>query len=424
MYKSDKNEAGIKEKFEQAGEFYADYGVDVEAAVGALEEKSISLHCWQGDDVRGFESPGEAGSGGMMATGNYPGRARNPEELRRDIEIVFSLVPGKRRVNLHAMYLENRGKDVSRDNIGPEHFEGWVQWAEETKAALDFNPTLFAHPQASDGFTLSHRDEGIRRFWIEHVKRCRTIASGFAKRLGCEPVVNIWIPDGMKDFPADRWSPRRRLKESLDEIFAEKVPGIKDAVESKLFGMGSEEYVVGSSEYYLAYALTRNIMPCMDMGHYHPTETLHDKISAVLSFMPEVLLHLSRPVRWDSDHVVILNDDLLFLFREIVRGSALERVHLATDFFDASINRVGAWTIGARSAQKALLAALLEPADILKQYEAESRNAEKLALMEEAKWFPISDVWDYCCMKNGVPAGSAWIKEMKAYESSVLSERG
>lgn len=416
-----KIEAEIIKDYERAAGFYADYGVDAEAAVAALEDKAISLHCWQGDDVRGFESKGGGKGGGIMATGEFPGRARNADELRSDIDKVFSLVPGKRRVNLHAMYLEDGGRAADRDEIVPEHFEGWIQWAGERGAALDFNPTLFAHPRAGDGFTLAHRDPGIRAFWIEHVKRCREIASVFARRLDCRPIVNVWVPDGMKDFPADRWSPRTRLAESLDEIFEEKIPGVKDAVESKLFGLGSEEYVVGSAEFYLAYALKSKIMPCMDMGHYHPTENLYDKISAVLVFLPEILLHLSRPVRWDSDHVVILNDDLQNLFREIVRGGALGAVNLATDFFDAGINRIGAWVTGMRSAGKALLSALLEPVQILLEYEQAGRGAEKLALMEEVKWFPVSSIWDYYCLKSGVPAGDAWIEEIRGYESSVLS---
>lgn len=417
------NKASIKEEFERAAEFYSRCGVDAEAAIKTLENKPVSLHCWQGDDVGGFESSGADTGGGIMATGNYPGKARNAEELRRDIEKVFSLTPGKRRLNLHAIYLENHGKKADRDAVAPEHFEGWMQWAEDAGARLDFNPTFFAHPMASDGFTLSHRDKTIRSFWIEHAKRCREIASVFARRLGGPSIVNLWIPDGMKDFPADRWSPRARLAESLDEIFRENLPGIKDALESKLFGIGSEEYVVGSSEYYLAYAVSKGKMTCMDMGHYHPTEALYDKLSAVLAFLPEVLLHLSRPVRWDSDHVVILNDDLINLFHEIIRGNALEKVHLATDFFDAGINRIGAWVIGARSAQKALLSALLSPVEMLRKLENEGLGAEKLALMEEAKWFPVSDVWSYYCMRSGVPAGPEWINEITEYQSRVLSER-
>lgn len=421
--KANKKESLTRREYEQAAEFYSRYGVDAQAAVRALEEKPISLHCWQGDDVAGFESSGTLSDGGIAATGNYPGRARDAEELREDIEKVFSLVPGKRRLNLHAVYLEDSGGKTDRDAVSPANFKGWMQWAEENGAKLDFNPTFFSHPKASDGFTLAHADKNIRDFWIEHAKRCREIASAFSSRLGGDSIVNLWIPDGMKDIPADRWAPRARLAESLDEIFKEDFPGIKDALESKLFGIGSEEYVAGSSEFYLAYAVSRRKMTCMDMGHYHPAETIHDKLSAVLAFLPEVLLHLSRPVRWDSDHVVILNDDLLNLFHEIIRGNALDRVHLATDFFDAGINRVGAWVIGARSAQKALLSALLSPAGLLKEHEAEGQGAEKLALMEEAKFFPVQAVWSYYCMRSGVPAGPEWINEIAEYESRVLSKR-
>jgi L-rhamnose isomerase len=417
------DEAKIKDRFDKAVDFYSKYNVNVNSVLEMMDKKDLSLHCWQGDDVLGFESSLTGANGGIFAVGSQPGRARNANELRADIDMAFSLIPGSRRLNLHAFYLESFGKEVDRDEISPEHFEGWLKWAEETGTMLDFNPTLFSHAKSADSFTITNSDDSIRNFWIEHIRRCRKIASLFSERLGGESVVNLWIPDGMRDMPADRWAPRKRLTESLDEVFKEEYPSIKDSLESKLFGIGSEEYVAGSADYYLSYAVSRKKMVCMDMGHYHPTEKISDKISALLIFLPEILIHLSRPVRWDSDHVVITNDELLEIFRETARGDAFDKVHLATDFFDAGINRIGAWVIGARSVKKAMLSALLEPSDMLKEYEHKGLGAEKLALMEESKWFPVSDVWNFYCMKSDVPPGFEWIKEIQSYQSRILSKR-
>jgi L-rhamnose isomerase len=418
-------DAQIQQGYELARERYAALGVDVDAALKALAGKAVSMHCWQGDDVGGFEISEMGLTGGIMATGNHPGKARTPEELRADAEQAMKLIPGTLRFNLHALYLESGGRFVDRDQIGVEHFRGWIDWAKAKGVGLDFNPTFFSHPKSASGMTLSHPDQGIRNFWIEHGRRSREIAAGMAAALNDTVVNNFWIPDGMKDLPADRWSPRARLIEAYDAIFAK--PGdarVKDAVEGKLFGIGSEEYVVGSSEFYLAYALSRNKLLCLDMGHYHPTETIHDKLSAVLAFLPEALIHVSRPVRWDSDHVVIMNEDLLNLTREMVRGDALGRVYLATDFFDASINRIGAWTVGIRSLQKALLYALLEPVATLRDLEAEGRGAERLALVEECRSLPHGAVWDHYCLSQGVPVGSAWLNDLVAYEKQTLVQRG
>jgi L-rhamnose isomerase len=419
------SESQVQQAYGLARERYAALGVDAEAAMKVLAAKAVSMHCWQGDDVGGFEVNESGLTGGIMATGNHPGKARTPDELRADAEQAMRLIPGPLRFNLHAIYLESGGTFVERDRIGVEHFQGWIDWAKAKGVGLDFNPTFFSHAKSASGLTLSHADDGIRAFWIEHGRRCREIAAGMAAALDDTVVVNFWTPDGMKDLPADRWSPRRRLAEAYDAIFA--TPGdsrVKDAVEGKLFGIGSEEYVVGSSEFYLGYALSRGKLLCLDMGHYHPTETIHDKLSAVLAFMPEALIHVSRPIRWDSDHVVIMNEDLLSLARELVRGDALGRVYLATDFFDASINRIGAWTIGIRALQKALLFALLEPVATLRQLEAEGRGAEKLALAEESRSLPHGAVWDYYCLSQGVPVGSAWLNELTAYERTVLAKRG
>lgn len=419
-----KNEKNIIRDFENAKEIYSELNIDLEKVLKKMDEVSVSANCWQGDDVSGFEIDEKGLSGGIMATGNFPGKARTPEELRQDASKAFSLLPGKKRFNLHAIYLESNGKFVDRDEIMPEHFQNWLEWAKKENVGLDFNPTFFSHEKSDSGFTLSSPDRNIRDFWIEHAKRCREIAANFAEKLDDISIINYWVPDGMKDLPADRWSPRKRLMESYDEIFAEKIDSrVKEAVESKLFGIGSEEYTVGSSEFYLSYSLTRKILLCMDMGHYHPTETIHGKLSSVLNFMPEVLLHVSRPVRWDSDHVVILNDDLMNLAREIVRGDVLDRVYLATDFFDASINRIGAWGVGLRNVKRAVLSAMLEPVEILKKLELEGKNAEKLALMEECKSLPSGAVWDYYCMKESVPVGADWINEMQKYEKEVLEKR-
>lgn len=410
--------------FEQAKQVYLDLGVDVEAAIAEALITPISINCWQADDVGGFEvHEGTTDSGGIMATGNYPGRARNADELRQDYEKVLSLVPGVHRANLHAIYAETGGRRVERDELTVEHFATWIDWAKEQGIGLDFNPTYFAHPKAASGFTLSSADTEVRRFWIRHGTASRRIAAGIAERIEGECVNNHWIPDGYKDSPADRWSPRQRLIEAYDEIISEEMPGCADAVESKLFGLGSEDYVVGSFEFYSHYALTRNLMFCLDMGHFHPTETIADKLSSLLQFHKRLLIHVSRPIRWDSDHVVIFNDDLRAVFQELVRGAALDRATIALDFFDASINRIAAYVIGIRATRKALLYALLEPVGELQRLERQGKLAQKLALMEEVKTLPFGSIWDELCRRGGVPEGRNWISEIEAYESSVLAKR-
>jgi L-rhamnose isomerase len=403
---------------------YAELGVNVGKALQRLEKIPISLHCWQGDDVGGFENLGGTLGGGLVVTGNYPGKARTPEELRADLEKAYSLIPGKHRLNLHAFYGEFAGKKVDRDQIEPKHFANWIAWAKKNGLGLDFNPTCFSHPKAADGFTLSHADKGIRKFWIEHCIRSREIGAAMGQALGKTCVTNVWIPDGMKDTPADRHAPRARLAESLDAIFKKSIsPGLNlDAVESKLFGIGSESYVVGSHEFYLGYAVSRKKLLTLDSGHYHPTEGIADKISSVLQFMPEMLLHVSRGVRWDSDHVVVLNDDLLAVAREIIANDYASRVHIGLDYFDASINRVAAWTIGTRNMLRALLIALLEPPAI-RAAEAAGDFTSRLAWQEEAKTLPFGAVWDYYCENKGVPAGEKWLAEVKHYEKAVLSKR-
>ena len=404
--------------YEIAREAYAALGVDTEKALETLARIPISVHCWQGDDVGGFESAsaGDPG-GGLAVTGNYPGRARTPDELRADLEKAFSLVPGKHRLNLHAFYLETGGKKVDRDQIETSHFQTWIDWAKSLGLGMDFNPTCFAHSKAADGFTLAHRDKAIREFWIEHARRCRTIGADIGRALGSTCVVNVWIPDGYKDLPADRVAPRQRLIESLDTIFADKLPVSDeiDAVECKLFGIGSESYVAGSHEFYLGYAVSRQKAVCLDAGHFHPTETLADKISSVLLFVPRLLLHVSRGVRWDSDHVVILDDPTRAVMEELVRGDFLGRTSIGLDYFDASINRVAAWIIGIRATQKALLCALLEPSKQLREAEANGNLTARLALLEEAKSLPWGAVWDEFCRRSNVPAGAAWLAEAEAY---------
>jgi L-rhamnose isomerase len=414
----------IEKSFSIAKERYAALGVDVERALKILPTMPISLHCWQGDDVSGFENFGGTLTGGIMATGNYPGKARTPDELRADLEKTYSLIPGKHRLNLHAFYGEFGGKKVDRDEITPEHFKNWIAWAKKKGLGLDFNPTCFSHPKSADGFTLSSANKGIREFWIEHCIRSREIGAAFGKALGKTCVTNVWIPDGYKDTPADGNSPRTRLAESLDKIFAKNIsPKLNlDAVEPKLFGIGSESYVVGSHEFYLGYAVSRKKLLCLDAGHYHPTESIADKITSVLQYLPEILLHVSRGVRWDSDHVVILNDDLLAIAREIVANGFEKRVHIGLDYFDASINRVAAWTIGARNMIRALLIGLLET-PLIRTAEAASDFTTRLALQEEAKSLPFGAVWDFYCEQNGVPVGDAWLAEVKNYERAVLSKR-
>jgi L-rhamnose isomerase len=414
----------ISAAYQLACERYAALDVDVNHALKTLATIPISLHCWQGDDVGGFENFGSTLGGGLVATGNYPGKARTPDELRADLEKAYSLIPGKHRLNLHAFYGEFGGKKVDRDEIAPEHFKNWIAWAKQNGLGLDFNPTCFSHPKAAGGFTLSHADKSIRKFWIEHCLRSREIGAAMGRALGKTCVTNVWIPDGMKDTPADRNSPRERLAESLDAIFKQPIsPKLNlDAVEPKLFGIGSESYVVGSHEFYLGYAASREKLLTLDAGHYHPTESIADKLSSVLQFMPEILLHVSRGVRWDSDHVVILNDDLLAIAREIVANGFEKRVHIGLDYFDASINRVAAWTIGTRNMIRALLIGLLEPPAI-KMAEANGDFTARLALQEEAKTLPSGAIWDYYCAGKNVPVGENWLAEVKVYEKNVLSKR-
>jgi L-rhamnose isomerase len=418
------SESQIQSAYEIARERYAALGVDTEAALKRLESISISLHCWQGDDVGGFENPGGELTGGIAATGNYPGKARNAAELRRDLDLVYRLLPGQHRLNLHAIYLESDRK-VARNKIEPRHFSGWVDWAKANGHGLDFNPTCFSHPLAADGFTLSHRDPGIRQFWVEHCIASRRIGEYFGRELGTPAVTNIWIPDGFKDTPADRQGPRRRLLESLDTVLAESIdPRFNlDAVEPKLFGIGSESYVTGSMEFYTAYTVSRKILLTLDSGHFHPTETIADKISSLLLYLDQLLLHVSRGVRWDSDHVVTFTDDLQAIMGEIVRNDALERVHIGLDYFDASINRIAAWTIGARNTLRSLLLALLEPHDRLMQMEAEEDFSSRLALQEELKVMPANAVWDHYCTWKNVPIGMEFMQTIKEYEKQELSHR-
>jgi len=414
----------IEKAYELAKERYAELGVDCDTAMERLSKIAISLHCWQGDDVGGFESGDGLSGGGIMATGAYPGKARTADELRADIDMALSLIPGKHRLNLHAMYAEAKGK-VERNELEPEHFAAWIDWARANGLGMDFNGSFFSHPKADSGFTLASADEDIRKFWVEHGIVCRTIGAAMGKALGTPCVHNTWIADGYKDIPADRKGPRERLRRSLDEIFAEKIDHghLLDAVESKLFGIGSESYVVGSHEFYLSYAIENKTLLCLDAGHYHPTEVISDKISAVLTFLDEILLHVSRGVRWDSDHVVILSDELLAIAQEIVRGDYLDRVHIGLDFFDASINRIAAWTIGTRCMIKALLMALLEPMDTLRQAELAGDYTTRLAMLEECKTLPFGAVWDYYCAKMDTPAGGTWLDDVRTYEKDILSQR-
>ena len=414
----------IEQAYALAKERYAALGVDTDAALQKLATIPISLHCWQGDDVGGFEDPGRGLSGGIMTTGNYPGKARTADELRQDLDLAYSLIPGTHRLNLHAIYLETDQK-VPRNEIRPEHFAGWVDWAKANHHGVDFNPTCFSHPLADDGFTLAHPDAGIRHFWIEHCIASREIGAYFGRELGNTAVTNVWIPDGYKDTPVDRLGPRQRLQDALDQVFAGPLDPAHnlDAVECKLFGIGSESYVVGSHEFYLGYASSRQKLLCLDAGHFHPTETIADKISSVLLYVPELLLHVSRGVRWDSDHVVTLSDELQAIMQELVRGNFLGRTHIGLDFFDASINRVAAWTIGTRNALRALLLALLEPIDQLRQLEAAGDFTSRLALLEELRGMPFGAVWDHYCQQQNVPVGYAFMAEIRAYEEKVLANR-
>jgi len=415
----------IQDAYEIARDRYAELGVDTDKALDVLVRIPISLHCWQGDDVGGFENMGEALSGGIAATGNYPGKARNADELRSDLDKAYSLIPGTHRLNLHAMYAETGGKRVERNQLRPEHFSAWVDWAKANRHGLDFNPSLFSHPKAASGFTLSSHDVGIRQFWIEHCMACRKIGEYFGRKLGTPCATNIWIPDGLKDTPADRATPRLLLKESLDVVLAEKLnPKYNlDAVEGKLFGIGSESYVVGSHEFYLGYAIANKVLLTLDAGHYHPTEVISDKLSAVLTYLDEVLLHVSRGVRWDSDHVVVLSDELEAIAQEVVRGGYLNRVHIGLDYFDASINRIAAWVIGSRNMLRALLLALVEPTKQLKKLETAGDYTGRLAWLEELKGMPFGAVWDYACLRQGVPVGISFMDEIRGYEKKVLSKR-
>ena len=407
-----------------ARDHFAAVGVDVDAALRTLAGIRVSMHCWQGDDVAGFEHGTRELGAGLAVTGNHPGRARTVDELRADLEKALSLIPGRHRVNLHAMYGEFGRRPVDRDQIEPKHFQGWMEWAGERDLGLDFNPTCFAHPLADDGFTLAHPDPAVRAFWIEHCRRARAIGAAMGSALGTPCVTNVWIPDGFKDTPADRQTPRERLVESLDAVFREPLPAdrIRDAIEPKLFGIGAESCTVASHEFCLGYAVARQKLLCLDAGHFHPTESIADKISSTLLWVPEILLHVSRGVRWDSDHVVTLNDDLLAIAREVIANGAVRRVHLGLDYFDASINRIAAWVIGSRNLIKALLVALLEPPGIRAAERAGDRTA-RLALQEEARSLPWGVIWEGYCRSQEVPAGREWLAEVLRYEQQVLARR-
>lgn len=420
------NKEQVLKAYENAKAQYAALGVNTDEALEKLNQVKISLHCWQTDDVGGFETPdAELGGGGIQVTGNYPGKARTIAQLRQDIEKVMSLLPGKQRLNLHAIYGDFQGQKVDRDQIDVKHFQSWIDWAKKLGTGLDFNPTCFSHPYANDGFTLSSKNEKYRKFWVEHVKLTRKIAAEMGKQLGTPCVNNIWIPDGSKDTPVDRNTHRALLKKSLDEIFTVEYPKeyLKDAVESKLFGIGSEAMVVGSHEFYLGYAIKNNKLICLDNGHFHPTEQVGDKISSVLQFVDELLLHVTRGVRWDSDHVVIFNDEIQLIAQEIVRANALGRVNIGLDYFDASLNRIGAYVVGVRAAQLAFLFALLEPTSKLKEFETQGKNFERLAYLELLKTKPFGAVYEYYCLMNNVPVGEDYIAEVQNYEKSVLSLR-
>jgi L-rhamnose isomerase len=419
-------ETNVTRAYEEARARYAEIGVDTERAMDKLDRFPISLHCWQADDVGGFETADSSlDGGGIQATGNYPGKARNIEEHRMDLEKVMELLPGKQRLNLHAIYGDFNGIFVDRDRIETKHFQSWIDWARELQIGMDFNCSMFSHPKAADNMTLAHKDKGIRDFWIEHVKRCRAITADFGEQLGKPSIHNIWIPDGSKDVPVDRYTHRAILKDALDEILEKKYPAeyCLDAVESKLFGIGLESMTVGNAEFYFAYAVAKQILICLDSGHFHPTEQVGDKISSALLFLPEVLLHVTRPVRWDSDHVVTMNDDTLLIAQEIVRSGAMERVHMGLDFFDASINRIGAYVVGTRAAQQAMLFALLEPLPLLRKYEEEGKLFERLAMLELMKTKPFGAVWDYYCLKHDVPVAQDFIEDIQQYEKTILSKR-
>jgi len=420
------NPGRIEKVYKTAQELYAERGLDTEKTLKKMKDISLSLHCWQGDDVGGFEKPGaRLSDGGLQVTGQYPGKSRTIDELRSDLHAAMSLIPASHRVNLHAMYGEFGGRHVDRNEISTDHFRGWVEWAKQEKLKLDFNATCFSHPKAASGFTLSHKDKTIRKFWIEHVKCCRRISAFMGRELKSACLHNLWIPDGSKEVPVNRLAYRTLLKDSLDEIYAVvySPAQMKDSLESKLFGIGSESFVTGSHEFYLGYALSKGKMVCLDLGHFHPTESVADKISAILPFAPGLVFHLSRGVRWDSDHVVTFNDEIQAVTEEIVRCQALDRTHIALDYFDASLNRVGAWVIGARATLKGFLFALLLPEEKLQSAERAGNNFDRLALREESKTMPFGAVWDYFCLQSDVPAGAEWMNDIARYEKEVLSLR-
>lgn len=415
----------MSQRFLEAKEIYQNMGIDVEQAISQLQNFPVSMHCWQGDDVVGFDGAG-ALSGGIQTTGNYPGKASNPKELMDDIDMALKLIPGKKRINLHASYaIFEDGEKVDRDAIEPKHFQKWVEFAKERGLGLDFNPTIFSHPKA-EGLTLSSADKDIRDFWIRHCQACIRISEYFASELGTPCLMNIWIPDGLKDIPGDRLTPRKRFKESLDEILSMDYDKEKVLVclESKVFGIGMESYTVGSSEFTINYAKTRDILPLMDNGHYHPTEVVSDKLSAMLLFHDKVALHVTRPVRWDSDHVVLFDDETKEIAKEIVRNDAMERVLLGLDFFDASINRIAAWVVGMRNMQKAILFALLQPYDELRTLQDAGDFTKIMMIQEELKTYPFSDIWDEYCQRNQVPVREKWYQDVKKYETDVLAKRG
>ena len=415
----------IQKAYEMAVARYAQMGVDVNAALAQLDKLPISLHCWQADDVTGFENPDGQLTGGIQATGNYPGKATSIDQLRADIDKAMELIPGDHRVNIHAFYGDFKGQKVDRDQIEPAHFQSWIDWAKEKNYKLDFNCTCFSHDKSSDGLTLSHPDAEIRNFWIEHVIRCRKIAEEMGRQLGSKCMHNIWIPDGSKDVTVNRYAYRKNLKESLDKVFEYKTNDnyMLDCIESKLFGIGAESYTVGSHEFYMGYGIQNNVIVTLDGGHFHPTEMISDKISALLLFLPEVMLHVTRGVRWDSDHVVNLNEEIVAIAQEIVRADAVDKVHIGLDYFDASINRIGAYVVGVRATQKALVQALLEPLAKLREYEAKGQNFERMALLEEAKSMPWGDVYNYYCAQKGVIVGDSYIADIQKYEQEVTLKR-
>ncbi len=413
----------ILKAYEIAKERYAAMGIDTEQVLNQLQNFHLSLHCWQADDVSGFEVQAGELSGGIQATGNYPGKARNIDELRADILKAASLIPGRHRLNLHEIYGDFRGKVVDRDQVEPEHFRSWMEWGKEYGMKLDFNSTSFSHPKSGD-LSLANPDPGIRSFWIEHTRRCRAVANAMGEAQGDPCIMNLWVHDGSKDITVNRMKYRELLKDSLDQIFATEYKGMKDCIESKVFGIGLESYTVGSNDFYIGYAAQRGKMVTLDTGHFHPTESVADKVSSLLLFVPELMLHVSRPVRWDSDHVTIMDDPTLDLFSEIVRCGATDRVHYGLDYFDASINRIGAYVVGSRAAQKCMLRALLEPLALLRHYEETGKGFERLALLEEAKAMPWQAVYDLFCLQNDVPVGDTFISEVEKYEQEVTSKRG